>query len=228
MAVISSELSENMVWCDLETDGGGWTVLQRRGSPSSGRDDFFKDWTDYKWGFGELQSDFWIGNEHIHQLTSSGDYELRIDLTDWSDEERWAVYQHFHLSDELNNYTLHIGDYQGSAGNSLKYHHGAPFSTRDRDNDINPMSHCARTFHGAWWFTACHESHLNGRYHRSPHRTYGDGINWMTFRGLNYSHKTSRMMVRPSSFSESQAAPSSATKTGSNEGRSALPTPPVV
>ncbi|XP_018022994.1 techylectin-5A-like, partial [Hyalella azteca] len=103
------------VWCDMDTEGGGWTVVQRRGSQSSGRDDFFRDWADYKWGFGQLEADHWIGNEHIHQLTSSGDYVLRIELEDWAEERRWATYEHFYLTGETTNYTLHIGDYHGTA-----------------------------------------------------------------------------------------------------------------
>jgi hypothetical protein len=33
-------------------EGGGWTVLQRRGDYDSPADFFFKNWTDYKGGFG--------------------------------------------------------------------------------------------------------------------------------------------------------------------------------
>jgi len=52
------------VLCDLETDGGGWTLIQRRGYPLKNeevREDFFKNWTEYEQGFGSLQGDFWIG-----------------------------------------------------------------------------------------------------------------------------------------------------------------------
>ncbi|XP_069166868.1 fibrinogen C domain-containing protein 1-B [Procambarus clarkii] len=188
------------VWCELEESGTGWTVVQRRGSMTSDTPhpvvDFFRDWAEYKWGFGNLEGEYWLGLEYIHQLTQSGDYELRVDLQDWGNETRWAKYKHFALANEDHNYTLALGDYEGTAGNSLKYHQGASFSSRDRDNDLNPRGHCARTFHGAWWFTACHESHLNGRYHHGRHKSYGDGINWMAFRGHNYSLKFSRMMIR--------------------------------
>ncbi|KAA0186187.1 hypothetical protein HAZT_HAZT010127 [Hyalella azteca] len=87
------------------------------------------------------------------------------------------------------------------------------------------MSHCARTFHGAWWFTACHESHLNGRYHRYPHRISGDGINWMTFKGLGYSHKFTLMMVRPASYSVGRGAPDGRV---AGDSRSTLYAPPTV
>ena len=35
---------------------------------------------------------------------------------DWANESRWAQFKHFHLGDELHNYTLQIGDYTGTAG----------------------------------------------------------------------------------------------------------------
>ena len=64
--------------CDTVTDGGGWIVIQRR---SKGDVDFYRGWEEYKNGFGNLRGDFWLGNRHIHRITSSGSYELRVEVS---------------------------------------------------------------------------------------------------------------------------------------------------
>lgn len=72
--------------------GGGWTVIQRR---QDGSVDFNRTWKEYKEGFGDLNGEFWLGNENIHKLTSQGDYSLRIDLEDWNNKHKHAFYQVF-------------------------------------------------------------------------------------------------------------------------------------
>ena len=65
------------VYCDMRTDGGGWTVFQRR---QDGSVNFYRGWNDYKSGFGQLTAEFWLGNDKIHRLTASRASSLRVKL----------------------------------------------------------------------------------------------------------------------------------------------------
>ncbi|XP_062615766.1 veficolin-1-like, partial [Saccostrea cucullata] len=65
------------VFCDMTTDGGGWTVIQKR---EDGETDFYRTWKGYKEGFGNAAKNYWIGNDAIYALTKDENEKLRIDL----------------------------------------------------------------------------------------------------------------------------------------------------
>ena len=46
----------------MTTDGGGWTVFHKRFDGFVG---FYRDWDEYKNGFGDVTGDFWLGNEKM-------------------------------------------------------------------------------------------------------------------------------------------------------------------
>ena len=145
--------------CDTQTEDGGWIVIQRR---STGNVDFFKNWAAYKKGFGSLADDFWLGNDRIHALTSRGTYELLVSLR-YQNISASAHYQTFSIGDEKSKYVLHLGKYDGSAGDAMVPHKGMAFSTYDMDNDKHNTSNCAQAYRGAWWYTVdlgCNE--VNG------------------------------------------------------------------
>ncbi|XP_066466773.1 ficolin-1-like isoform X2 [Tiliqua scincoides] len=183
-----------MVLCDMVTDGGGWTVFQRR---YDGSVDFYLDWSAYKRGFGSQLTEFWLGNDKIHLLTSLGENELRIDFTDLDNNHTFAKYRSFKVLGESDKYKLVLGDFlEGTAGDSLSYHKDMAFSTKDQDYDTSYVN-CAVKYKGAWWYKTCHESNLNGIYWLGAHKSTGDGMNWEAGKGVKYSYKRSEMKFRP-------------------------------
>ena len=176
----------------METDGGGWTVFQRR---QDGSVDFYRNWTDYEDGFGNLTGEFWLGLGEINRLTKEQSNTLRVDLGDFDGNTSYAQYTTFSVGNSTTEYTLTVGGYSGTAGDSLDYHNGMKFSTRDNNND-DYSGTCAQHYQGAWWFNTCIHSHLNGRYYHNPNVSYAYGIIWYHWKGFSYSLKFTEMKTR--------------------------------
>ncbi|XP_059200806.1 tenascin-N [Centropristis striata] len=177
-------------YCDMETDGGGWLVLQRR---TIGKLDFMKRWRQYIAGFGNLTEEFWIGLDKIYELTNTPtQYELRFDLGLGS-ERAYAVYDNFKIAPVKQKFKLTIGTYSGTAGDAMTYHQGRPWTTIDNDNDI-ALGNCALTHRGAWWYKNCHLANLNGKWGDNRHSL---GVNWEPWKGHLMSLDFTEMKIRP-------------------------------
>ncbi|XP_076063344.1 microfibril-associated glycoprotein 4-like [Oratosquilla oratoria] len=186
------------VFCDQETDGGGWTVIQRRDDLPP-YEDFYRTWIEYERGFGDVKGEHWLGLENIHHLTSHSLQELRIDLADFDNATRWAKYGFFHVRDSDSEYVMNCGRYTGDATDSLSGHSGHKFTTHDNDNDV-AGENCAISYKGAWWYTQCHNSNLNGKYLKGVTESFADGVVWQHWRGYHYSLRTVEMKIRPCAF----------------------------
>lgn len=182
--------------CVMDFDGGGWTVFQRR---FDGSEDFYRTWEEYRDGFGELTAEFWFGNEKLHYLLSQGSYELRMDMSDFTNQTRYVKYAHVNVMNEASKYTMNISGYSGNVGDcftSLGGINNMKFTTKDQDNDPYNSENCAIKYPSGWWHRTCHCSNPNGLYLSGNTTLFGKGITYNPWLTHYYSLKTTRLMVR--------------------------------
>ena len=145
-------------YCDMTTDGGGWTVFQRR---LDGNVSFDRDWDEYVRGFGDLAGSFWLGLEAIHHLTNGRNATLRFDLRNTKCMDGYAKYSQFNLQGLARSYSISLGDYNGDVGDGMSMSNGMGFSTSDEDNDQLDGGSCVDMYGGPWWYKKCAYVRLN-------------------------------------------------------------------
>ena len=146
------------VFCDQSTDGGGWTVIQRRATPFSLS--FERNWVEYENGFGKPDSEFWLGNKVIHEL-SKRQVEVQIVLKSRSNSTGPAKYSCFKVHGRNDKYRLEMSGYVGDIGDCALNSSRQYFSTVDFDNDATPNRDCADEENAGWWYSDCGCGNLN-------------------------------------------------------------------
>jgi ficolin len=183
-------LAEFQASCDMVTDGGGWTVFQRRQDATG----FDLPFADYQAGFGDPTGSHWLGLDRLAALTTTA-RTLRVELGSPTLGSTAVTYSIFAVGPAAGGYVLSVAFPSDATRDSLTYHAGMPFTTRDRDLDANPTGNCADLFPGGWWFNYCHTSHLNGVYAPGPADS-GVAMIWATFGGLRSGLSSSELKLR--------------------------------
>ena len=151
------------VYCDQTTDGGGWTVLQRRRSPF--KTSFNRNWEEYRTGFGNLTGEFWLGNDNIHRLAAAP-VSFRVDIHETGGNKRYARYENFVVAGADDKYRWNMDSFSGDLPNAI-YGSSTPawretnmqFSTPDNDNDNYKEGRCSPS--SGWWVNRCRLVNLN-------------------------------------------------------------------
>ncbi|KAL7647570.1 UNVERIFIED_CONTAM: hypothetical protein RMT77_001170 [Armadillidium vulgare] len=152
-------------FCDMETDGGGWTIFLSRVNTSKPIN-FTRNWEEYKNGFGTVGKEYWLGNEVLHIMTSSRNYILRMEAQDGFGREIWGEWNEFSVNSEDDKYRLLVTNYneKSSASDGFSYVHNNYFSTFDVDNDKWEEGSCSLEYTGGWWTNDCFYDHPTGIY----------------------------------------------------------------
>jgi ficolin len=196
----AGHLTSLNVWCDMDTDGGGWTVFLRR---QDGSVDFYRDRAAYKAGFGAVGGEHWLGLEALHAITSAKTYQLRADVTDWAGAFAYSHHASMLVGDEASQYRLTLGAFLGgNGGDCLMVNNGLRFTTKDLDFDTY-AANCGSKHYGAWWYGGCSACHPTAKYYHGGAYTaaVNNGIQWRTWSAhLDdswYSVKTLQLKLRP-------------------------------
>ncbi|XP_040067808.1 ficolin-1-like [Ixodes scapularis] len=197
------------VRCDMESDGGGWTVIQQRTKYEANDNNFEKNERDYELGFGASGSSYWIGNENLHALTSfpNNQQSLRIELTRTGEEKPTVVLYHkFHVGSKEEKYKLTIDEYEGpdvTGYDALSYHNGEKFTIKKSMTRTPDKDKCSDRLSGGWWFKECNEANLNGRKFTYTSQTKALGITWHIKdkeESYEYIYEKVEMKIRDNDF----------------------------
>ncbi|XP_064596019.1 angiopoietin-related protein 6-like [Liolophura sinensis] len=196
---VSVDGKSYVVYCDMATDGGGWTVFQRR---FNGNVNFNRNWEEYKNGFGRIRDgEFWWGNENLYVFTRDRRMRVRIDMSDEMNST-FVEYDGFWISHESDYYRLNVEGFRGRGGEAFlqpvweeESHNNMMFSTKDRDRD-GSLANCAAHFGGGWWYNDCYAANLNGVYPRPDDRKT-PSLQWKPWKGAKKYLTGVEMKIRP-------------------------------
>uniref|UniRef100_A0A182FN98 Fibrinogen C-terminal domain-containing protein n=1 Tax=Anopheles albimanus TaxID=7167 RepID=A0A182FN98_ANOAL len=114
------------VFCEQEKFDGGWIVVQHR---FNGSVDFNRGWSEYRDGFGNLETEFWLGLEKMHQITTARAQELVVEMKDFRGNYGYARYDQFKIGSESEQYKITLGRHSGTARDSMQDNRNMKFST---------------------------------------------------------------------------------------------------
>ncbi|XP_032863032.2 fibrinogen-like protein 1-like protein [Tyto alba] len=180
-----------VVSCEMNVTDGGWTVIQR--NRQSTEITWAESWSTYKYGFGNVHTEYWLGTEYIHHISKQKVYQVRFVIWDATNATKFADYNLFSVEDESQGYRLRLGAYSGTAGDAMAsnsaatMHDNMKFSAKDLDQDTH-SGNCASSYGGGWWYSACYSVRLNIK----------GSITWGSL--CNGNCKASAILIKPAPY----------------------------
>lgn len=183
------------IQCNMTTQNGGWTVVERR---MNGDVSFEADWNEFKSGFGNFYGDYYYGNENWHLLTKEAiKHELYFILETASGAVSELSYDDVTIGPETDQYRLALGIYQFVSGVELvegtdkfkSRNDGRAFVTHDRDTTTDQ---CTNILTGGFWFgDQCGNVNLHGLWGIDTLQ----GIKWKEITGVRGSDSFRKVTI---------------------------------
>ena len=148
---------------------------------------FNRSWAEFKVGFNNSRGNYWLGNDLLHQLTTSSRYKLRFDLQARNHSWYYAEYYTFRVFNEESNYMIHVGGFSGNVRDAFVIHDSMNFTTYDKDNDMWVNNNCASLNGGGFWYRSCVRASVN--------TVRGRGTSFQWYTGTTLYLQTSRMWL---------------------------------
>jgi hypothetical protein len=153
-------------YCDMTTDGGGWTQVWSMSLGASNHPVYGILWNDAINRIPQETSNVYTGLNIWNQIMGGPSAEMRGDFI-----QNGSLIQSFKATlqafDPADDYTIKLSNYVQLAGSIQPglwtYHNNVAFSSVDNDNDNNTGGNCS-TFYGnsAFWYNQCWDGNFWG------------------------------------------------------------------
>ena len=144
---------------------------------------FDRPWLDYQTGFGDVQGEYWLGLNTLHNLTTTNTYSLYVEMISGG-ECSFAAFDEIHVGPEADSYRLSVSGYQAhsTAGDSVTrfQSYGLINNRQFSTISIGPQSDCSSMYLAGWWYapaTGCYDACATCLYNPPDPFTMG-GIQW--------------------------------------------------